>query len=204
MARLPRARQEPQLIRYAALVAACLLLGPVGAPAQQVGDAAHAEVEGALRLTRMHGDVSWLAGVTGLIGVGGPLRFGGAGWIQLGQSSVPGGAAPFDYEMRIAYGGLAAELDIIRRPGGALVLRTLAGAGNAKIRSLPVVETLIAADNFGVVEPELSGAWRLYRGVVASVGLGYRLTFGVDDLPNVLPSDLRGPSLRIGISIGDF
>lgn len=140
----------------------------------------------------------------GLLGADARLRFGGAGWVLLGTTAVPSGNPGSPYELRFAYGGLVGELVLVETERGALSLRTLIGAGNAKVTSVPIMTTLIGADNFGVFEPELAGAWRLHRGLHITAAAGYRFTFGVEDLPGVSPSDLRGPSLRTGLAIRTY
>ena len=77
------------------------------------------------------------------------------------------------------------------------------GAGNAKI-VLPVTEAEIDADNFGVLEPEIVGTWRMSTHLEAGVGVGYRFVTGVEDLTGVSASQLRGPSVGVFVSARGF
>ena len=48
---------------------------------------------------------------------------------------------------------------------------------------LVVVGTELAAANFGVVEPEVTGLLPLHDFVHIRAHLGYRIVYGVEDLP---------------------
>jgi hypothetical protein len=60
--------------------------------------------------------------------------------------------------------------------------RLMLGAGNAKVR-LPVIGTEIATDNFGVLEPEITGERPLWSFLALRAQVAYRWVFDVEDLP---------------------
>lgn len=181
-----------------------VLAVPDHAGAQQEGGReAHAYLGASLGTTRLHDQTSTMAGGALLLSLDGRLAFGGGGWVMLGGDTVEGQASGSRYDFRMSYGGLMAQARILGRPRAALELRTLVGAANAKVR-LPVVNTLIAADNFGVVEPEVVGSFRILPGLDAQASVAWRWTFGVQDLPGLSPNDLRGFSARIGLAIENF
>lgn len=160
---------------------------------------AEAVLGAAAGLTSIRGRPAGFGGGSALLDLGLPVRFGGSGWILLSSRSVPGGAD--HYELRMAYGGLLLESPLWSRNRATIALRTLVGVGNAKV-TLPVVATPIGADNFGVVEPALQGALQLVGALAVTVEGSYRAVFGVEDLPSVGAPDLRGPSVRVGLSLG--
>jgi hypothetical protein len=160
-------------------------------------------LDSSIRLTSLRGGAKFFAGGGVLLGVDDRILFGGGGWVLLGKSVVPGATRASDLELRVAYGGILTETRLAESARGRVVLRSLLGAGNSRV-SLPAAGTVIAADNFGVIEPELSAS-RLLRGRLHGVlGAGYRLVFGLEDLPGVAPEDLRGFSVRIGVMVRTF
>ena len=82
-------------------------------------------------------------------------------------------------------------------------LRLLVGAGSAKV-SLPIVGTELAADNFGVIEPEVFGELALRDFAQLRAQLGYRLVYGVEDLPQVGPEHLRGATFTLSLLLESF
>lgn len=192
-------RRGPAVL-YAVL--ALTLLGPGPAAAQDTGGrAARAALEAAFGATAVRGKPAPFGGGGGLLDLGTPLRFGGAGWVLLAPRSIPGGSN--HYDLRVAYGGVLLDAPIGSLGRTSLSVRALFGVGTAKV-SLPIVGTLIGADNFGVVEPEIHGTVRLIGGLGLTVECGYRGVFGVEDLPGVGAVDLRGPSVRLGVVLGNF
>ena len=155
-------------------------------------------VEGAVGITAVRNKPTAITGGSLLMDIGLPVRFGGGGWILMTTPTVPGGQN--GYDLHLAYGGALLEVPIATRGPASVTVRTLFGLGNAKVS----LTTLISADNFGVVEPELVGALRLFRQLHVTMGGSFRFVFGVDDLANVAPVDLRGASARVGLSLRGF
>ncbi len=201
MADLPRRRPEPQLIRSLALPLLLLAL-PGVARGQQPGEA-RAGLEAALRVTSIAGDATVLAGGVGLLDLGGRVAFGGGGWLALGTMRISTGRPETDKNLHMAYAGVVAETVVRRGPGWDVRARALVGAGNAKV-SDRLQGVALGADNFAIVEPELGGSWHLGHGAWLTGGLSYRITFGVEDLPDISEHSFRGVSLRIGATLRSF
>ena len=143
--------------------------------------------------------------------IGGDLRIsfdavtslGGAGWVLVTPLRIDDAGTGTALELAVAYGGVLLERRLSAPGTTSLGLRILIGSGNAKV-SLPVVDTEIAADNFGVVEPEIYSALGLGGRLELRAQLGYRLVYGVEDLPQVAPGHLRGATLTVSASVGPF
>jgi len=86
--------------------------------------------------------------------------------------------------------------------------KPLSPSGSARIIgakvSLPIVGTELAADNFGVVEPEIVGVLPLRSFAALRAQVGYRLAYGVEDLPQVDAKYLRGATVTVSLSLGPF
>lgn len=196
--------QEPSLIRPLALALAAFgLLLPTGSLRGQAStDApAFAALEVSAMLTTLRGKAGIFAGAAGLLGWGEGFAVGGAARIQGTDNTIATGSPDSDLQLVTAYGGLLTQLSLPVDAPGDLFVRVLLGAGSAKIR-LPVVGTEIAADNFAVIEPEVVLLRGLAGPLRVGAGVGYRLVFGVEDLPGLGAGDLRGPSARIFLHIG--
>ena len=115
--------------------------------------------------------------------------------MMFGHRRLAGTVRGSDLDLRMAYGGLAAQWQLAEGDRRALWLRALAGVGNGTM-DLAVAGTRIAADNFGVFAPELGGNLLSDGPFQAGLSVGYRAVFAVEDLPGVTASDLRGPYLR--------
>jgi len=183
---------------------ACAAVLAVAAPpaleAQAPPRRAWSALEGSLALTSLHGDASWMGGVTGLLGLGHRLSVGGGGMAALRTTRLPGSGPGSDLELRVAFGGLVANVRVMEAEGTEVWARVLAGAGNAKL-DLAVARTQIAADNFGVLIPEIGATLAVAGPLRAGAAVGYRATFGVEDLPGVGALDLRGFSARILLAV---
>lgn len=182
-------------------LAALACVAPLPAGAQEA--MAPARLEAALGATSLHGDASAQAAASLLVGVSRRFLVGGTGSLVLGTRTLPGSVPGSDLELRTAFGGLVGQFALADGGRHELWLRLTLGAGNAKL-DLAVVGTRIAADNFGVVVPEIGGGLRVTDAVHLGAALGYRGTFGVEDLPGVSPSDLGGPSARVLLSLRRF
>ncbi len=202
MARVPRRRPESQLIRWLALPLLLALARPQLAAGQRETDA-RAGVEAGLKLGSVQGDATVFAGGVGLIDLGGRVAFGGGGWLALGAVRIATGRPDTDKNLHLAYAGVVAETEIRRGPDWDVRARALIGAGNARV-SDRLIGIQLGADNFGIVEPEIAGSWHLGGVAWLTGGLGYRFTFGVEDLPAISGDTFRGVSLRVGITLRSF
>lgn len=187
--------------RGLSLVASLALALQVPLTAQEAPAPALLEVSGGA--TTLHGDFSALGSGSLLLGVTDRIAIGGAAHVVLGTKDLAGATPDSDTGLRVAYGGLLTQLTLSRTPRHSVWLRFLAGAGNAKM-DLAVVRTLIAADNFGVLAPEIGGTVRLKGALHVGVALGYRSVFGVEDLPGLTSLDLPGPTGRVLLSARVF
>ena len=197
-----RRRAWPSVAVGAVAVAVC---GAAAAPlAAQSSDArAAAWAEASLSLTTLEGGADWMGSAAALLQLTPRLSLGGGASMLLGPRSLPGSDPGTDQELRVSYGGLVAQLQVARRGDRDLWLRLLGGVGSAKV-DLAAAGTQIASDNFGVFVPEVGGSVLLRKPLRLGAAVGYRAVLGVDDLPGLAPSDLRGPSARVLLSIHPF
>lgn len=185
----------------AAFVALTLAVSPLSA--QSGGTSAFVDVEASVGGTTLVGDVEPTATFSILLDLAPRLEIGGTGTFLFGSKTLSGTTAGSDVVMRFAYGGFLARFLLSRQEDRPLWASVLLGAGNAKL-SLAVVKTPLAADNFGVVVPELGGSLRLAGPLHLGAALGYRATFGVEDLPDIAPEDLQGVTARLVVSLRHF
>lgn len=186
-------------VRWGLSLAAAVVLAP-HLPVAAQDTRAPAFVEVSTGLTTLHGKTSALGSGSLLLGVTDRIAIGGAAHVVLGARELAGSTSDSDTELSVAYGGLLTQLTLSDTPRYSLWLRFLAGAGNARM-DLAVVRTRIAADNFGVLVPELGGTLHLKGPFHAGVALGYRSVFGVEDLPGLTSQDLPGPTGRVLLSV---
>lgn len=183
-----------------AAVAWATLAAPAGA---QWVDTAAVSAEASLAITTVQGGAELMGSGAVLFGLTPRLSVGGGGSVPLGARALPGSTRGTDQELRVAYGGLVVQLDLARRDEWHLWVRVLGGAGNAKV-DLAAVRTRIASDNFGVFAPEVGGSAYLKGPLRVGAAVGYRAALGVEDLPGLVPADLRGPSARVLLSVHLF
>lgn len=183
--------------------AACVALLLAAAPlaGQVEARRASSALDASFGATTLRGDVAWTVGVAGLLGLTPRLSVGGAGTLALEPVELPGAVPGADLALRTALGGAVAQWILAEQGPRRVWARLLAGAGSAKV-DLAAGGTRIAADNFGVLAPELGGDVPLAGPLRAGAALGYRAVFGVEDLPGVGPSDLRGFTFRVLVGLG--
>ena len=162
---------------------------------------ARASLEVSMAATTVRESTKASAGAAGLLNLGNRFAFGAGGTIMLGPSAMEGGG--LEQDLHVAYGGVILQVTLAGSPRRHLALRALAGSGNAKIK-LAVGGAEVSADNFGVLQPELLGTVTIMGPLQMGAGLGYRHVFGVDDLPNVTPADLKGPLAGIHLSLRTY
>ena len=178
-----------------------------GVPAQGQATAsespASATVSVGVRRTSLRDRSAWMVGGDALISFGHSFSLGGGGWVLAKPLGISGAEGGSDLDLTISYAGVQSEYRLARVGAGGLALRVLVGAGSAKV-SLPIVGTELAADNFGVVEPEVGGVLSVGDFVQLRAQLGYRIVYGVEDLPHIDPEHLRGATLTLSLLLGPF
>jgi hypothetical protein len=150
-------------------------------------------------LTRLAGSVEALVG--GWVGLAFRDRFaiGGFGLGMPGVVELEG--AGLRQELRFGYGGLMLDF---RPPDEGKILvggRLLLGAGNAQVRAQPIGNQL-GSDNFIVLEPQAIAELPRHSLVRLTITGGYRLVYGVQDLPGIERNDLRDWTVSLSVAIG--
>ena len=77
----------------------------------------------------------------------------------------------------------------------------LLGAGQAEVRD-GLSGHQVGAENFLVMEPEISLFYNLYRQVYLGASGGYRFTSSLEDLPRVSPHDLQSFTATLSLRLG--
>jgi len=161
------------------------------------------EVSASIRRTTLRSQGSTLLGGDARLELSEALSVGGSGWISSAAIPITGTNIGSDLALHVAYGGLLFEWRLAESASGSLAARLMLGAGNAKVR-LPVIGTEIAADNFGVFEPEIIGERPLWSFLALRAQVAYRWVVGVEDLPQVSSAHLRGFSASLSVSLKPF
>lgn len=182
------------------LVAATLRPGPAAGQEDRAGGSVSGYVEPALKLTRMGGQAQLMAG--GLVGLrlGSHLGIGGEGFAALGIVEISGRGYGSARELGMGYGGVT--LEYLARPqqrlrwGGRLLL----GIGSARAHDAALGIEL-GSDNFAVAEPQGSVRVRLLPWLGVGVQVGFRLITGLQDLPGIIPDDVKGYTVAVSLRI---
>jgi hypothetical protein len=149
-----------------------------------------------VRVTSFRGDGAWMLGGSLVFSLTPRTAVGGAGWMLTAPALIDATETGSESDLIVGYGGVVIHHRFSAPGSSGLGLRLLLGAGNAKVR-LPVSGTEIAADNFGIVEPELVGALAIGPHAELRAQVGYRLAYGVEDLPQVTSRSLRGATFTL-------
>lgn len=132
---------------------------------------------------------------------GGRLVVGGGGFTMLRRVELPASEASSGFDLKMGYGGLVLEFWQPLGGRGTAAASLLAGGGHAEVRDrLAGLE--VGADNFMVAEPGIDLSYALVGRVHLGVAAGYRLVWGVDDLPRVSPEDLEAPTITLSLRFG--
>ena len=162
-----------------------------------------AVVSAGAKATRMRGSITTMIGGDAAVYVTRATSVGISGWALIDRITITSETFGSELALDVAYGGLMVEHKPSPREDNFWALRVLLGAGNATV-SLPLVSTEIAADNFGVVEPEILAGLSLLTFLKASAHVSYRFVYGVEDLPQVTGGQLRGVAASVSFSVGPF
>lgn len=149
--------------------------------------------------TRLAGHDALLVGGQVSLRVGSRVSIGGFGYGMPVSVRVLEGALPED--LRLGYGGLAFGLTLASRKAIDVQASLLVGAGNAQVHAQPIGNQL-GSDNFLVMEPRLTIRAPQGNRLLGAASVGYRLVGGVEDLPRLAASDLRGWTVTLSVSIG--
>jgi len=186
------------------LVALATLTIPIQAQVAPSGSStATAIVSAGVRRTSFRNRGAWMVGGDAQISFSTAFSLGGGGWTMTKPLALSGVANASDLELAVSYAGVQSEYRLWPALGAGIGLRLLVGAGSARV-SLPIVGTELAADNFGVVEPELVVVLRLRDFAALRAQAGYRFVYGVEDLPQVDPIHLRGATISLSLLLGPF
>lgn len=143
---------------------------------------------------------SVLAGAEVGLTLGDRIHLGGAGHTLLGNVELPrSGATPLDLSM--GYGGVVARYLLGGPDRWSFGAGLLAGGGTARVRD-PVSGAELGSDNFVVLEPRLEGGYDLHPFLRATLSLRFRAAMGVNDLPGVDSSQIRGFGAAISLYVG--
>jgi hypothetical protein len=120
---------------------------------------------------------------------------------MLDEVELPGTGAGSGFDLGTGYGGLVLRVWHPLRPGITGEAGLLVGAGKAEVRNrFSGLEE--GSDNFLAAEPEISISFSPLRGLFLGVSGGFRLVWGVEDLPLVREDDLRSFTLGVSVRLG--
>ncbi len=94
------------------------------------------------------------------------------------------------FDLEVGYGGVVLRYRFPMADRVEAEAGTLMGAGHAVVRDR-FTGTEAGADNFGLMEPEVGLSLEVLPWLHLSGGVGYRMVWGVEDLPRVEPEDLQ-------------
>ena len=190
------------------VVVAALLLALPGSLRAQAGPSS-ANAEGRVRSTAaflVKGSTiadqgrAQIGAWAGLV-FGGRFAVGGGGVVLLEEVPLEGSEAGTGFSLDLGYGGLFFRFwePLSERLTGELGL--IFGAGNGEVNDQPSGAEL-GSDNFVVAEPEVSLFFTLLPWLHVGASGGYRMVWGVEDLPQVSEDDLRAATGTISLRLG--
>lgn len=141
-----------------------------------------------------------LGGWAGLT-FGDHFSLGGGGVALLREVHLTGSGSGTGFELGMGYGGILLGLHYPLRARVGARLGILLGAGHAEVRDR-LTGREVGADNFGVLEPEAALSLPLLSWLHLGGGVGYRMTWGVGDIPLVQPEEFRGATGTLSLRVG--
>jgi hypothetical protein len=188
-------------MRSFALLLTLALLTPCRLAAQDYPlDPVRALAAGEVKATWLADQGSWMVG--GKVGLlfQDRLSLSAAGYALASSVAVGGTDAGSSFRLDLGYGGLLTEYQLRRGEDLDLTVGGLVGAAVGEV-SAPAQQILITADNFFVLEPEVTLRYRLLPWLRATASAGYRLAWGVS-LPGVGDGDLEAATFSVGLHVG--
>ena len=143
------------------------------------------------------------AQVGGWVGLvfGDRFAVGGGGLVLLKEVALEGTEAGTGFSLDLGYGGIFFRFWQPLSPRLTGELGMVLGAGNGKVTDrLSGAE--MGSDNFVIAEPEVSIFLTVFPSVHVGISGGYRLAWGVDDLPRVTQDDLRSTTGTLSVRLG--
>jgi len=147
-----------------------------------------------------HADRVFLGGWAGLT-FGNRFSVGGGGVALTKDVMLGGQESASGFELGMGYGGALIQYRYPLRSGFGPRLGLLIGAGHAEVRDRLSGREL-GADNFGIMEPEAGFYFSVLPWLHLAGSVGYRWTWGVEDLPLVRSDDLAGGTATVSVRIG--
>ncbi len=143
------------------------------------------------------------AQVGGWVGLvfGGRFAVGGGGLVLLKEVDLEGTEAGTGFSLDLGYGGIFCRFWQPLSPRLTGEVGLILGAGHGEV-SDRLSGAELGSDNFVIVEPEVSLFFTLFPSVHVGASGGYRLAWGVEDLPRVSQDDLRAVTATISVRLG--
>ncbi|TVP57431.1 MAG: hypothetical protein EA351_05880 [Gemmatimonadales bacterium] len=197
--------------RFLALLGGLALAGSLLAPAPDLAAqnppalGADGVVAGEVRLAPSIGAVRGsgmpFLRATAAIHVSPWLSFGGEAAVPMGEVRTTAETSPDRSELTLRYGGIRVG---VRRPSlgeaDPWALSFLLGTGTARVTS-SLLNTELGADNFLIFEPAVERRVSTVGPVELRGAAAYRIPIGAEPLPGVRPSQLRGVSITLSLSL---
>jgi hypothetical protein len=142
----------------------------------------------------------FLGGWAGLV-FGDHIALGGGGMTLTKGVDLRGSGLPTGFFLEAGYGGVLFKYWGDLSNGFTSEAGILLGAGHAEVHDR-ISGQEVGAENFVVLEPEVSLFFNLYRQVYLGASGGYRFTSGIEDLPRVSSGDLRSFTATLSLRLG--
>ncbi|MFC1575411.1 hypothetical protein ACFL5A_02030 [Gemmatimonadota bacterium] len=191
-------------MRLTLLLLLLALPGPLGAqagPDLSAPPRAGSAVSVFLKGSKIAGESrAHLGGWAGLV-FGNRLVVGGGGMALLERVDLAGTVADTGFDLGMGYGGLVLRYFLPLPLGATGEMGLLLGAGNADVRD-HLAGRKLGSDNFQLLEPDLAISYPLLEGLFVTGSVGYRLVWGIEDLPTVNDKDLRSLTAALSLRLG--
>lgn len=142
----------------------------------------------------------FLGGGAGLV-FGGRWTVGGMGLAITENVELAGSGASTGFDLKLGYGGVILRYAHPLTPRVDLEGGLLVGAGHAVVGDL-ITGTEVGSDNFPLMEPEVALSIRLRPWLTIGASGGYRMVWGVEELPRVSREDLRSFTGSLHLRVG--
>lgn len=192
-------------MRHALLLLFFLTLpGPVGAQEAQQTPAprrAGAAAAGFVKAGEIADETRFFLGGWGALVLGDHFVLGGGGMALTREVELRASGLPTGFYLDAGYGG------VLLKYWGALPLRLtgeaglLLGAGQAEVYDR-ITGQEVRAENFLVLEPEVSLFLNLYRQLYLGASGGYRATSRIENLPRVPSDALQSFTATLSLRLG--